>query len=89
MENFYRYLNNFKDIINFQGFFHLQDYYMDNLIYLQNHKKFLLLDFIWLSSLLLVNTVILKTVYSFYIVDPISKNSKILTQASYYESYNI
>lgn len=87
--NFYTYLNQFKHIINFSSFFHIGDYYMQNLIYLSknNNTKMLPLNFSDLFSFKLMNTIVLRTVHNFYLVDPISKNSRILTLASKYENY--
>lgn len=81
-------MGSFKNIINFFNFSHIQDYYIQHLIYLQsNYKKYLPLDFLWISSFKLVNSIILKNVHNFYLVDPICKNSKILALASKYENF--
>jgi hypothetical protein len=81
-----------KTIINFLNFFHIDNYYIQSFIYLQNnnnHKRFWIENFLWLFTFKLINTIILKNVYNFYLVDPICKNSKILTLASKYENYTI
>ena len=76
---------------SFSSFFHISDYYMQNLIYLSrnNNNKILPLNFIDLFSFKLMNTIMLRTVHNFYLVDPISKNSRILTLASKYENYMV
>jgi hypothetical protein len=81
-------LSSFKYIVNFEWFFHTGDFYIETFIYLQgNIKRFLILDPYFPTSCLLINSAISKNVYSSYLVDPITKNSKILTLASSYENY--
>jgi hypothetical protein len=90
INNFYKYIKSFKNIINFFNFFHIDNFYIQNLIYLQkNDKKFIPYNFLSFSSFKLINSIILKNVHNFYLVDPISKNSRILTLASKYETYII
>ena len=92
IDNFYTVLKHMKTIINFSNFFHIDNYYIQSFIYLQtnnNHKRFFIKNLLWLSSFKLINTIILKNVHNFYLVDPICKNSRILTLASKYENYII
>ncbi len=88
INNFYIYTKNFSKIINFTAFSHINDYYIHYLNYLQsNNEKFLLLNFLSGFAMKLINSVISKNIYNFYLVDPICKNSRILTLASKYENY--
>ena len=88
INKFYTYIKIFNKIINFNNFSHIDNYYIHYLNYLQsNNLKFLLLNFLEVSPVKLVNSIINKNVYNFLLVDPISRNSRILTLASKYENY--
>jgi NADH-quinone oxidoreductase subunit G len=85
INKFYDYFDYFRNLIDYLNFSDNKYYY--NFTHLQkNYKRFFIIEFLWLSKFKIINSIILKNTYNYYLSDPISRNSKILNLTYKYDN---